>query len=117
LGGKPDGSVRIEWLCVDGHDAEAEVNALSEHAKFRALAVLATLSKHTLTQFRHCLKPTNVGNILERKNEMRQGGLRMLFVYGRSNVWCIGAFIKGNTKGGNRKLKSYLAVSKIAETL
>lgn len=117
MGGKPDGSVRIEWLRINEHDAQAEVHALPEHAKFRALAVLVMLSKYTLTQFQRCLKPTNVGNIFERKNEMRQGGLRILFVYGRSHVWCIGAFIKGNTKGGNRQLKSYLEVSKVAETL
>jgi hypothetical protein len=117
LGGKPDGRVLIAWLVVDGHDAEAEVKVLPERPKLRALAILERLSKFTLIQFGKCLKPTYVGKILERKNEMPEGGLRLLFVYGRSHVWCIGAFIKGNTKDGNRKLKSYLEISKVAEML
>lgn len=117
MGGIRDGLVRIEWLIVDGHNAEAEVTRLPERPRLRALAVLQRLSKLTVTQFGKCLKPTYVGKVLERKNEMPEGGLRVLFVYGRSHVWCIGAFIKSNTKDGNRKLKSYLEISKIAETL
>ena len=117
MGGKPDGLVRIEWLQVGGHDAEAEVKALPERPRLRALAIFERLSRHTRAQFGKCLKPTYVGNILERKNEMPEGGLRLLFVYGKSHVWCIGAFVKNNTKDGNRKLKGYLEISKVAETL
>jgi hypothetical protein len=46
-----------------------------------------------------------------------EGGLRLLFVYGKSHVWCIGAFIKKNEKDGNRKLQSYLKRSILAESL
>jgi len=115
LGEEPDELVHIEWLKTDEYDAEAEMMDLPDRPKGRALAALERLSTLSRAQFR--LKPTYVGKILEYKNEMPEGGLRLLFVYGKSHVWCIGAFIKQNEKDGNRKLRRYLKRSILAERL
>jgi len=115
LGGEPHELVHIEWLQVEGCDAKAEVMELPKRPRGRAFAMLERLSTKTRSQFR--LKHTYVGNIMECKLAVPEGGLRLLFVYGKSHVWCIGAFIKKNEKDGNRKLQSYLKRSILAESL
>lgn len=84
-------------------------------ARDRALAALKRLSLLNGAQFR--IKKTHVGNIFESKFTVPEGGLRLLFVYGETAVWCIGAFVKHNDEDGNRKLLSYLKRSEVAERL
>jgi len=81
----------------------------------KALGLLRRLSLRTRSQFR--IKPTYVGKILEAKLRCPEGGLRILLVYGKSHVWCIGAFVKPNEKEGNAELSRYLQRSQIAEKL
>ena len=107
--------LEIRWLQVPGHDAQAEVMSLPKAARDRALAALRRFSLMTHAQFR--IKKTYAANIFEAKFVVPQGGLRLLFVYGKTVLWCIGAFIKRNEKDGNKALMSYVNVSKIAEKL
>lgn len=112
--GQPD-LIDIRWFKHGGFDAEAEVLGMPKRPRAKALALLNRLSQRTKAQFR--IQPTYVGKIFEAKLDIPEGGLRVLFVYGKSNVWCIGAFVKPNDKEGNRELKSYLKRSQIADTL
>lgn len=111
--GTPHAPIDIRWFKTRDFDAEAEVLGLPERPRERALALFDRLSRKSKSQFR--IKPTYVGNIFEAKLELPEGGLRLLFVYGKSNAWCIGAFIKPDDKKGNRALKSYLTRSQTAE--
>jgi hypothetical protein len=107
--------VDIRWFKSDPVDAEAEVMRLDRAVRNKALALLKRLSQRTRSQFR--IKPTYVGKIMEAKLRLPEGGLRVLFVYGKAHVWCIGAFVKRNEKEGNAELARYLHRSQVAEEL
>jgi hypothetical protein len=104
--------VDIQWLQIRGHDAEAEILALPPHYRGKALALLGRLATQTRAQFR--IKPTYVPNVFEAK----AGDVRLLFVHGKNGVtWCIGGFVKTDTKHGNRALQSYASLAQLAANL
>ena len=106
----------IPWLKAGGHDAEAEILALPKRPRERALAVLGRLSQLPRTQLG--LKKTHIDDIWEKKHVVPEGALRILFIYGKTDLWCIGGFVKRNDSEGNNLLKRrYVAVANIARNL
>jgi hypothetical protein len=108
--------VNIQWFQTADHDAEAEIMALPLRPRDKALAQLARLSSLSKAQFR--IKPTYVDDVFEAKLDTPEGGLRLIFTYGRNSVvWCLGGFVKRNDAQGNRLLRSYAKWAKAAKQL
>ena len=52
------------------------------------------------------LKKTRQEQLWEYRARVPEGGLRVLFAYGKNKLWCLGAFVKKNDSEGNRLLKN-----------
>lgn len=64
------------------------------------------------------LKKTHVDDIWEKKHDCPEGGLRLLFVYGKTELWCIGGFVKRSDSEGSKLLKRrYSVIAKFASAL
>lgn len=106
--------VDIRWFKAGSHDSENEILSLPPKSKVRAIAVLNRLAQLSKAQFR--IKPTYVPDVFEAKLVTDDGGLRLLFVYGRDRIlWCIGGYVKKSNQDGNKLLKSYKAVAQLAK--
>jgi hypothetical protein len=53
------------------------------------------------------LKKTHVERVFEYKRDTPEGGLRLLFAWGKGGLWCLGAFVKTDDRQGNRILRGY----------
>jgi hypothetical protein len=74
---------------------------------------LEALTEHDLAYVQRKLKKTNVDGVYEWKRRTPEGGLRLIFSWGKGGLWCIGAFVKQNDAEGNRMLLRY---RKLAES-
>lgn len=88
---------------TDHHSAKATFVALSLRAQARSYAYLDLLRKTPRAEVR--LKKTTFEELWEKKFDLPEGGLRILFAFGKGGrIWCLGAFVKRNDKEGNRLL-------------
>ncbi len=112
----PEGARPVAWLRIESHDAEDDVKSLPIGPRAKALVILERLSMVPRSQLR--LKKTHVDGIWEKKSDLPEGGLRLLFVYGKTELWCIGGFVKSNDREGDRLLRRrYALIARVASRL
>lgn len=96
----------VDFWETDRHSAEATISELNLRAQAKVFAFLDLASK-TRRGTIHNLKKTQQEQLWEYKVRIPEGGLRVLFAYGKSGkLWCLGAFVKKNDREGNKLLKS-----------
>jgi len=61
------------------------------------------------------LKKTNVADVFEWRKRIPEGGLRVIFTWGKGVLWCLGSFIKTNEREGDRELRRYAASARAAK--
>ena len=94
----------VEYYESGSHSAEAVIARLSVRARAKVYAYLDYLGHAPRRDIK--LKKTTFDELWEKKYDLPEGGLRILFALGSGGrLWCIGAFLKRNDKEGNRLLK------------
>lgn len=95
----------LDFWETDQHSAQETIAALSARAQAKVFALLDEMQSAPLGSLRN-LKKTKQEQLWEYKTRVPEGGLRVLFAYGKNRkLWCLGAFTKKNDKEGNKLLK------------
>lgn len=95
----------IDFWETKGHSAVATIGKLSARAQARTYTLLEEMGNTSRGQL-HSLKKTQQEQLWEYRARVPEGGLRVLFAYGKhGKIWCLGAFVKRNDKEGNKLLK------------
>lgn len=98
-------SFDLDFWETERHSARATIDALSGRAQAKIYALLAEM-RQVRRGMLHTLKKTRQEQLWEYKARINEGGLRVLFAYGKhGRIWCLGAFVKRNEKEGNKLLK------------
>jgi hypothetical protein len=99
-------TIDVDFWETDQHSAEATIAKLIPRAQAKVYAFLNVVCE-TRRGTLHSLKKTKQDHLWEYRTRLPEGGLRLLFAYGKSGkLWCLGAFIKRNDREGNKLLKN-----------
>ena len=95
----------VDFWETKGHSALATIEKLGAKAQAKTYAVLKEM-ENTPRGRLHSLKKTQQEQLWEYRSRVPEGGLRVLFAYGKDGkIWCLGAFVKRNDKEGNKLLR------------
>jgi hypothetical protein len=98
-------SYEVDFWETGQHSAQRVIDSLGSRAQAKVYAVLAEMQTTPRGLLRN-LKKTKQDQLWEYKARVPEGGLRVLFAYGKGGkIWCLGAFVKRNDKEGNKLLK------------
>ncbi len=101
----PSKAYDVDFWETKSHSAQAAIGALSDRGQAKTYALLEEIRRTEHGKL-HLLKKTKQDELWEYKARVPEGGLRVLFAYGKGKLWCLGAFTKNSDVEGNKLLKN-----------
>jgi hypothetical protein len=88
--------------------ALTEILRLDDQTQADVIAEVRVLNGMPLADLKHFLEPRSERKVVQRELSHSQGGLRIVFAWGKGALWVIGAFVKHNDEEGERRAKRIL---------